>query len=82
MLFNGKISRYRIVTSNNPTYPYAVLRRRWFVWGQIDLFGSLESAQSCIRTLAAAENASGQVLFEYSAADLIVDKLSSQDKSS
>lgn len=68
--------KYRIVVNDDTDYPYLVERKGWIFWKSFSKERSMEAARDTILKCARQEMMRpGKVVFEYSDADYLVDKL-------
>lgn len=71
--------KFRIVTSDDPEYPYFIHQKGWIFWHKIGRSRNIESARHDIRQLANQLcKKPGSVLEEFTHEDLLVEKLKNE----
>lgn len=68
--------KYRVVATPDSDYPLAIQRKGRLFWWKVGSCRTLELAKENIRKMASMESAKpGEVLFEYSHEDYLMDRL-------
>lgn len=68
--------KYRVIVNSDTDYPFLVERKGWIFWRRYSKERNIDAAKETILKSARQELMKpGTVVFEYSEADFLVDKL-------